>query len=382
MMSTHLSARERVLRTIRGEPTDRVPIFAPISWSPVWRILGQEPEWAQEPNCVAVRELAETHCDSLAGAAGTGGLFDRRFFLIPPDAIDTQPEQVDGRRHRRLTVVHTPKGDLRTVEEWDEGVRTSWYSEPLLKDREDVDRILSVPYRFDKPDISAFFDYREKIGDRAVTQLGVSTPMVCISRMFQFEHFLAWCAEEFDLIDQLIRTVQERIYGRLAWLLEQGVGPVVWFGGSEQATPPMMSPALYDAFVVKYDGPLFDLVHKHGGYVHVHCHGKVSGILDKLVEMGADMLDPVEPPAQGDIEMGEAKRRVQGKITLMGNIEFCDLEYATPDEIEQKVKHAIEDGGKEHTILYPSATGHETIRDQYRDNAIRYIEAGVKYGKM
>ena len=155
-----------------------------------------------------------------------------------------------------------------------------------------------------------------------------------------------------------------------------------WFGGSEQATPPMMSPRMYDALVAKYDGPLFELVHQHDCYVHVHCHGKISGILDRLVELGVDLLNPVEPPPQGDIEMGEAKRRVDGRITLMGNIEFRDLEFAEPDEIEKKVRHAIEDGGKKHTILYPSARGITDVSERYRENAIRYIEAGLKYGRM
>jgi uroporphyrinogen-III decarboxylase len=143
-----------------------------------------------------------------------------------------------------------------------------------------------------------------------------------------------------------------------------------------------MSPRLFDALVARYDGPLFDLVHEHDCYVHVHCHGRIAGVLDRWADLGADLLDPVEPPPQGDIEMGEAKRQVDAQITLMGNIEFRDLEFATPDEIEEKVRRAIEDGGKKHTILYPSARGITEVSEQYRDNAIRYIEAGLKYGKM
>ena len=383
-MSLPLTSCERILRTIRGEPVDRVPIAPPIPWDPSWGIEGREPDgWMTEPNYRAVRALAEQHCDEITGARGVAGLFGRGLMHIPPEAIERLPvEQAGILRRRRTTLVHTPKGDLRTVDESDEGVNTGWYTEPLLKDKDDVERVLSVPYRFDKPDVAPFFEHRQRLAGRAVTQVNVSTPMVCISRMFHFTQFLEWCASEFDLINLLIRTEFDRISERLDWVLGQGVGPLVWFGGSEQATPPMMSPALYDAFVVKYDKPLFDIVHKHGCYVHVHCHGKVSGILGKLVEMGADLLDPVEPPPQGDIEMGEAKRRVAGRITLLGNIEFCDLEFAEPDEIEQKAKSAIEDGGKEHTILYPSATAIARISDRQRDNAIRYIEAGLKYGSF
>ena len=79
-------------------------------------------------------------------------------------------------------------------------------------------------------------------------------------------------------------------------------------------------------------------------------------------------------------EFGEAKRRSAGRLTLYGNIEFLDMDTATPDQIEQKVRHAIEDGGKEHTVLYPSAPPHQRHTDLFTANAIRYIEAGLKYG--
>jgi len=379
-MVERLSSRERILRTARGEPVDRVPVMAPIAWSPLWRITGEEPEWTSDPNYAAVRELAEQHCDELVGFR-TDGMFDRRFLLTPQEFIDPRPVEAAGPRRRQVTLVHSPKGVLRTVEEWEVGVRTAWYREPLVKSKEDVGRLLSVPYRFHKPDLCAAFAERDRLGERGVMQVGVSTPMVCVSRLMRFEQFLEWCLTERDLVETLIRIAQERIYERLAWLLDRGAGPVVWFGGSEQATPPMMSPALYDALVVRYDGPLFDLVHAHGCYVHVHCHGRVAGILERLVEMGADMLDPVEPPPQGDIQMDEAKRRVAGRITLMGNIEFRDLEFCTPDEIERKVKAALLGGGLSHTILYCTATPIMSVTGRYRDNAIRYIEAGLRYGR-
>jgi uroporphyrinogen-III decarboxylase len=239
-----------------------------------------------------------------------------------------------------------------------------------------------VPFRFDKPDLKPFFQQRERLSERGVAQVGISTPMVSVSHLFQFGQFLEWCLSERALIEKLIATCFERICVKLEHLLQNGVGPIFWIGGSEQATPPMMSPKLYDEFVVKYDGQLMQLIHKYGGIVHVHCHGKISGIFDRLLEMGVDMLDPVEPPPQGDIEMGEAKLRADGRITLMGNIEFVDLEFATPGQIEEKVKRALCEGGLQHTILYPSATAISRLSDAHRDNAIRYIEAGVKYGRF
>ena len=79
--------------------------------------------------------------------------------------------------------------------------------------------------------------------------------------------------------------------------------------------------------------------------------------------MGVDSIDPVEPPPQGDIE-------------------FVDMETRTPDIIEEKVRRAILEGGKERTVLFPSATPHERHSQKFLANAVRYIEAGLKYGAM
>jgi len=376
-----LSSRERILRTIRGEPVDRVPIAAPIRWGPL-----DTPEsadgWRAEPMFQEVARLVERHCDGFCRLGGLGGLFDRRFLLISPRYIRVGGRKVVGKRRIVTTYVDTPKGQLRTVDESDEGIATAWYTEPLLKDKDDVEKLLSVPFERPEVNFRTFFAQRERLGDRGVAEVGVSTPLVCVSRLFHFDQFLEWCASEPETIIRLMDTVFERIYANLEYILKEGVGPSFWFGGSEQATPPMMSPRLYDELVVKYDGRLFDLVHRYGGIVHVHCHGKVGGVLEKLIEMGADALDPVEPPPDGDITMEEAKRRAGGKLMLMGNIEFRHLEFVTPEEIDRLVKDAIVPGGKQHMMLYPSATPITTITERFRDNAIQYIRSGLEYGRF
>ena len=376
-----LSCRERILRTIRGEKVDRVPIFPPIPWNP-WMLIEQRPVTGlyAEPNYQIVADLVEEHCDSFCRSRTLGGMFDRRFMLIPPENISVASREIVGDRTVVTYRVTTPKGDLRSVEETVQGIQTTYYTEPLLKDKSDVEKIFSVPFRFDKPDLKTFFDEREKIGDRAVMEVGISTPLVSTSRMFDFTQFLEWCLTERATIVKLLATHLERIYVKLEYLLQNGVGPCFWFGGSEQATPPMMSNQMYDDFVVRYDSQLFDLVHKYGGLVHVHCHGKVNTVFERIIDMGVDMLDPMEPPPDGDLEIGEAKLRANGRITLMGNIEIRDLDFATPGEIAAKVKHAINDGGKKHFMLYPCATAISGLTDQYRDNAIQYIRSGLEYG--
>lgn len=377
-----LTSRERLLRCAKGEPVDRVPISPPVSFSPLaWAEKGPDAAPLRDPLWPEVAEACAEHCDCMVGIGGPiGQLFDRRFLLTPAKHIERLPVEQGDEWQVVRHVVHTPQGDLTTTDKTQAGVQTAWYTEPLVKTVEDAEALLSVPYEFDAPDLSPCREHMETVGGVGLTEFSVSTPLVSVSRLMHFDQLLLWCHTERELVHRLLRAMCDRVELGLRYALEQGLGPVVWFGGSEQATPPMMGPAMYDEFMVAYDGRLMELVHQHGGLVHVHCHGKISGILDRLLDMGVDMLDPVEPPPDGDITMLEAKERAAGRLTLLGNIEFRELEFSTPRRIDELVKRAILDGGTERVYLCPSATPIERLTPQYRDNALAYIEAGVKYG--
>jgi uroporphyrinogen-III decarboxylase len=146
----------------------------------------------------------------------------------------------------------------------------------------------------------------------------------------------------------------------------------------------MMSPKQWDQWVVPYDGEIMRRIKAADpeATIHIHCHGKVRTLLDSFVEMGVDSTDPVEPPPQGNADMARAKEAYDGKLVFLGNIEFLHMETKQPDEIEELVRSAIEDGGKQNVMLYPSSTPHSRPTDLFIANAERYIEAGLKYGQM
>ena len=393
-----MTSKERILRTIKGEEVDRVPIYAPCVTgkiiNPAGILVGDQiapllmdnipvlDEWiTQDPNYLEILKLAEKKCEKVWTYYFPG--LDRRFLLIPREFI-TMPKLK--KKNTSLLIkyqVQTPKGNLEYVCEKRENLSTVWDRKPLLEDKKDVEKILSVPYKFQKPDVKDFFKYKNKIEQKGgLMYIFVSTPMVCVSQLFRFEKFLMWCITEKSTIVRLIETAFERIYEQLDYLLQNGVGPIFHFGGSEQATPPMMSPEFYNEFVVKYDSKLFDLVHRYNGYVAVHCHGKVRSILNKLINMRVDLLDPIEAPPSGDIEIGEAKRKVNGRITLVGNIQYGDMELCTTKEIDEKVREAICCGGREKFILTTTEGPISPVSSRMRDNYIQLIESGYKYGRF
>ncbi|MFH1377212.1 MAG: uroporphyrinogen decarboxylase family protein [Planctomycetota bacterium] len=389
-------SNKRIMDTLRGRPTDRVPLVSPISWSPLKDIDKDNPGgWRADPLFKTIARLVQEHCDprpsynivqppAVWSKAPNGY---QRFLEASPEHYEIMPSEVIGNRTRTRVVLHTPKGDLNYVYALEEGIETVWDLERPVKTPEDVERLLSVPYKFNPPAPSAFDAFRafrKEKGPEFLTGGGVNSMVAMLCGIMEFDLLLEWVIAEPTLIKMLADTWLERVSEKMKYMLEQGVGPFWHFNGVERASPPMMGPKQWRTLVEPYDGEIMRLIKSYdkNSIIHVHCHGKVGTLLDSFMAMGVDSIDPVEPPNQGDIEIGDAKKRTGGRLTLWGNIEFVDLERATPDEVEDKVKHAIEDGGKDHKVLCPSATPHERATERFAKNAVRYIEAGVKYGKM
>jgi len=96
--------------------------------------------------------------------------------------------------------------------------------------------------------------------------------------------------------------------------------------------------------VVKYTGPMVKQIKEQGGFARIHAHGRIKNVLHYIAEMGADGIDPVEPPPHGDLEM-KYVREVYGKqVLLFGNIEITDIENLPGEQFRRVVKKAITDG--------------------------------------
>ena len=85
-------------------------------------------------------------------------------------------------------------------------------------------------------------------------------------------------------------------------------------------------------------------IHAHGGFARVHCHGRLRNILDLIAGMGADALDPIEPPPQGDMTLLEVRRSYGRQLVLFGNLEIADIEMLPTTTFSEVVKRALHEG--------------------------------------
>lgn len=385
----------RICGTYRRETVDRVPILSPIPWGPHADIDSTEfGDWRDEERFRRVARLVQNHCDPKPpyNRVGIPNVFEpqsyQRFLEAPQEYLEElPPEKVSDVRTRHITILHTPKGDLKWVYEEDEGIFTRWDIHRPVQCVEDVEKLLSVPYTFNPPDPSEFGPFRKhraEMNGNAISGAGVNCMVAMLCGIMPYKLMLEWVMIEPELTKALADTWLERTGEKVDWLLSQGVGPFWHFNGVERAAPPMMSPKQWDEWVVPYDGEIMRRIKSADpeATIHIHCHGKVHTLLDSFVQMGVDSTDPVEPPPQGDADLAEVKEAYDGKLVFLGNIEFLDMETRQPGEIEELVRRAIEDSGKKNVMLMPSAGPHERPSDLLLANVERYIEAGLRYGVM
>ncbi len=365
-----LSSRQRLLGVLDRKPIDRVPIstYEINPWD-------QKNWYSQQPSYARLCEHIREHTDCIWLAKAE------------PRNKATWPETVtrwrDGKSEYIHKVIHTFKGDLQWTYRVDDDLYTTWLMEHPFKTIEDVDRYLSLPWEFDGCAMSEVERAQREIGENGIVMCDIDDAICSPPDLFEFGHFLVVAYEHRKKLRELMDVLQERILTALEYQLERGAGPLWRLVGPEYATPPYLPPALFRELVVDYDRPIVDLIHRYGGKVRLHCHGKISQVLDMFLELGVDATDPLEPPPQGDIELAEVKRRVGDRLVLFGNMELLWLEQCTPQEIDRHVRTMMESAkeGGGYVVLPTAAPINIPLRSQTERNYIQMIDSALKYGE-
>ncbi len=103
----------------------------------------------------------------------------------------------------------------------------------------------------------------------------------------------------------------------------------------------MVSPQAFDTFLAHNLRRFVDMAHSHGARVMFHSCGSIVPLIDRLIELGVDILDPVQVSATG-MDPSMLKQRFGGRICLHGSI---DTQYLLPRgsaaDVEAEVRRMV-----------------------------------------
>jgi hypothetical protein len=374
-----MTERERLLSAMTGGAVDRPPLWLregfPVLDGPAEADDFQR-GWQAEPLYRELFEFVRPHAAIIEGwgLAGTN-----RTLMIPQKRIRTEVVEETSERRVWRHRIQTPGGELTKVVETRRGLATAWVLKYYVETADDLRKLADVPFEVDPEwaewSARSWRGTAERVGERGVVRMGLPTPVVAISDNMPLERFLEFSATERELFHELAEEITGRILSVLEalWASCPEMDTTANLGGSEQCTPPMMRPEAFDEYVVPYDGRIVGWLKERGVAVNMHCHGKVRHALGCMVAMGVDSTDPVEPPPAGDVTAGEAREIAGEGLTLVGNLEFDELEHAEPDDIRARVRELL-GVGPERLIVGASAGPISRVTERLAGNVRAWVE--------
>lgn len=108
----------------------------------------------------------------------------------------------------------------------------------------------------------------------------------------------------------------------------------------EDTSTTVMSPAWFKKYAIDYIDEYADILHKNDKIFITHMCGKLTGMLDYLVQGKMDGIDSVCPPTTGDLWSYDALERLPGKI-IIGGIEPPALQRMSVEETKDYVRNVI-----------------------------------------
>jgi uroporphyrinogen decarboxylase len=143
----------------------------------------------------------------------------------------------------------------------------------------------------------------------------------------------------------------------------------------------MISPKMYREMVKPFHADLIAFTKERtDAKVFFHTDGDVFNLIEDFIEIGVDILNPVQTSAGKMSDLQGLKDRYGDRITFCGAIDTHHvLPNGTPEEVQQEVRRVI-------NILGPGggymvASVHTIMNDVPAVNVLAMVDAVKKYGQ-
>lgn len=228
-----------------------------------------------------------------------------------------------------------------------------------IKNAADVDAA-AWPGAFDVDvDACAAAAAEARVGDRAVVG-GIWASIFTVPRRSMGEsRFLQALIDEPELVNAIVsRTAEAFIEQNGAYLGACAADLDIYFFGSDFGTQRAMfiSPAMFRRFFKPHMRRIVEHAKGFGLHVMYHTCGAISDIIPDLIEIGVELLDPVQVSAH-NMAPESLAARFRGRVTFHGGI---STQTVLPNCLAEEVYEVTR-----HTIATLGPTGYICGPDQY-----------------
>ncbi len=139
-------------------------------------------------------------------------------------------------------------------------------------------------------------------------------------------------------------------------------------------TGPLISPALYRRLIKPRHKELYDFIHSRteAKILHHTC-GSVFPLVPDLIDVGVDILNPIQTSAQG-MDPAALKREFGERLVFHGGIDVQQvLPFATPERVREEVRRIVAILGQGGGYIF--APSHNIQADVPPENVLAMYEA-------
>ena len=373
-----LTSRERVLCALNHEEPDRVPIMfggsgATSMLAPAYNQLKAYLGIRGETR-VSSRIFQYTLLDEEV-MARFGSDFRP---LVPGPALSTLARELP---------------DDTLVDDWG----TTWQRRPGVQYYEmmgwplqrglpeDLERYpwpdLAHPSRFEG--MQARAQAIREAGYATIVLAGLASYEIC-HQLMGLERWLTTLAAEPAFAQAMMRQVTDRACAMAAALMAAAgeyIDVVVMADDLGGQTGPLFSPKMYRALIKPYQAEIIATIKRHHpARVFYHSCGGIYPLIGDLIEIGVDLLNPVQVAAKDMGDTARLKREFGSRITFCGGIDSQQvLPFGTADDVRREVRRRIGDLGPGGG--YVLAAVHAIQPDVPPENVVALYEEALVAGR-
>ena len=218
------------------------------------------------------------------------------------------------------------------------------YVDGIIKKREDLDKIWFPDLGNLEKRLEATVRALEGtgLGIMVGTQSGPFTAMTAMG----YQDFLINTVMDPDLIMDMIKIFHDYCLNEMEVYMKYPLDMMKIGSGTFTKTGPMVSYEMFEKLEMSFLREKIKIIKEAGMPVFFHIDGNVQDMIPGFVEIGIDVLNPVDPSG-GTQDIFEIKRKYGDTITLCGNIDIDTiLKDGKPQEVKDEVFYYMSVLGK------------------------------------
>ncbi|TRZ86238.1 uroporphyrinogen-III decarboxylase-like protein [bacterium] len=240
-------------------------------------------------------------------------------------------------------------------------------------------------YTWPSPDWWDYSDIREQVRGKEMYPIrgGGSEPFLIYKELRGQEQALVDLIENPEIVHYCLDKLFDLAYEDSVRIAEQIPGLAMLSYVAEDMggqTDLMLSVAHIREFLLPGMKRMIDLAHRQGTYVFHHNDGNCRRIIPDMIELGIDLLNPIQWRCPG-MEREGLKKDFGGRIVLHGGVDNqYTLPFGTVEEVRREVLDNLrilgEGGG------YILAPCHNIQANTPPENVVAMYETGFEEGRV